>query len=161
MSEINCGAPKARKAKQSPECAAGGGVSRILSRTIISLGLLLPTTSRRLPESYPPKAKRNEPLLTLLLGVAPDGACRAVPVARKRGGLLPHHFTLTRQGERYLFCGAIRRVAPPGCYPASCSVESGLSSKPAKAGPRSPPPPALRYCTMKARVQLTDVRLEC
>src|SRR5690606_5215767 len=29
-----------------------------------------------------------------LLGLAPDGVCRAVPVARHAGGLLPHRFTL-------------------------------------------------------------------
>jgi len=26
------------------------------------------------------------------------------------------------------FCGTFRRVAPPGCYPAPCPWESGLSS---------------------------------
>ena len=26
------------------------------------------------------------------------------------------------------FCGTFGRVAPPGCYPAPCSVELGLSS---------------------------------
>ena len=31
-----------------------------------------------------------------LLGLAPDGVCLAVPVARHAGELLPHRFTLTR-----------------------------------------------------------------
>jgi hypothetical protein len=30
--------------------------------------------------------------------------------------------------RRYIFCCAFHRVTPPGSYPASCSVESGLSS---------------------------------
>ena len=33
----------------------------------------------------------------------------------------------TRSG-RYVFCATVRRVAPPGCYPAHCPVEFGLSS---------------------------------
>ncbi len=32
---------------------------------------------------------------------------------------------------RCSFCGTVRRVAPPGCYPAPCPVELGLSSPPA------------------------------
>ena len=50
----------------------------------------------------------------------PCGGCYQPP-----GGLLPHRFTLTvepaRQGparRRFVFCGAFRRVAPPGRYPA-------------------------------------------
>jgi len=30
--------------------------------------------------------------------------------------------------RRYIFCATVRRVAPPGCYPAHCPVEFGLSS---------------------------------
>jgi len=47
------------------------------------------------------------------------------PVA---GELLPHHFTLTRLRRAVCFCGTFRRVAPSGCYPASCPAEPGLSS---------------------------------
>ncbi len=71
------------------------------------------------------------------------------PRHRDAGGLLPHHFTLTRirkpqplpfgRGRglrtcsrscpwRYGFCSTFRRVAPPGISPALCPVESGLSS---------------------------------
>ena len=35
----------------------------------------------------------------LLLGLAPDGVCRARPVTRPAGELLPHRFTLTCRGE--------------------------------------------------------------
>jgi len=31
-------------------------------------------------------------------------------------------------GGRYIFCATVRRVAPPGDYPAHCPVEFGLSS---------------------------------
>ncbi len=70
-----------------------------------------------------------------LLGLAPDGVYLADPVSRIAGGLLPHRFTLTcaaqlslRGHRRSALCCTIHRVAPPGCYPASCPVESGLSS---------------------------------
>jgi len=47
------------------------------------------------------------------------------------GGLLHHRFSLTfrLRGGSFLFCGAFRRVAPPGRYPAPCPLESGLSSR--------------------------------
>jgi hypothetical protein len=51
---------------------------------------------------------------------------------QRRGALLPHHFTLTGpEGlRRYIFCGTIRRLAPPRSYLAPCPVEPGLSSPP-------------------------------
>ena len=52
------------------------------------------------------------------------------------GGLLPHPFTLTYdQRRRFTFCCAIRRVAPPGRYPAPflCGVRTFLDPE----GPRS------------------------
>ena len=52
------------------------------------------------------------------------------------GELLPHHFTLASiKSGRCIFCGTFRRVAPPGCYPASYPLELGLSSH---RGERSP-----------------------
>jgi hypothetical protein len=50
---------------------------------------------------------------------------------RKRGALLPHHFTLTavpRESRRYIFCGTFRRLAPPRRYLAPRPAEPGLSS---------------------------------
>jgi hypothetical protein len=53
---------------------------------------------------------------------------------RRRGALLPHHFTLTAgprgPGWRYLFCGTFRRLTPPRRYLASRPTEPGLSSAP-------------------------------
>ena len=47
--------------------------------------------------------------------------CR--PCCRKRGALLPHHFTLAARPEgrrRCRFCGTFPGVAPAGRYPAPC-----------------------------------------
>ena len=69
-----------------------------------------------------------------LFGLAPDGVYHAVPVTGRRGALLPLPFTLTSEsvnssGWRFAFCGTFPEVALAGCYPASCSVEPGLSSR--------------------------------
>ena len=77
---------------------------------------------------------------------------------QRRGGLLPHPFTLTRRRlralGRFAFCCPVRRLAAPRRYLAVCPVELGLSSDaeaPAtiEPGPRSnitgpspSPPPA-------------------
>ena len=70
-----------------------------------------------------------------LFGLAPGGACRAARVTPGAGALLPHRFTLTcapdpetRRHRRSALCCAVLRVAPTGCYPAPCPVESGRSS---------------------------------
>jgi len=56
--------------------------------------------------------------LALLFGLAPGGVCRAGPVTRAAGALLPHRFTLTPESEldpgRSPLCGAVRGVTPPG-----------------------------------------------
>jgi len=79
--------------------------------------------------TYP---ERNGRAALFLLGLAPDGVYLAGPVTRTAGGLLPHRFTITCalvEGHRQsALCCTFHRVAPPGCYPASCPVESGLSS---------------------------------
>jgi hypothetical protein len=49
---------------------------------------------------------------------------------QRRGGLLPHRFTLTRQlpAGRSVLCCPVRRLAAPRSYLAVCPVELGLSS---------------------------------
>ena len=42
---------------------------------------------------------------------------------------------LANQPLAVCFCGTFRRVAPPGCYPASCPVELGLSSRVSERSP--------------------------
>lgn len=53
-----------------------GPVSRVLSRTVIPLGLASPQGSSNLPERNAGRAN------AFLFGLAPDGVCRAVPVTR-------------------------------------------------------------------------------
>lgn len=81
---------------------------------------------------------------SFLLGLAPDGGCLAAAITgsavvsyteRLRGNLpakcyrFAHHFTLTGRSRRYVSVARPAGVPRPGCYPASCPVECGLSSK--------------------------------
>jgi hypothetical protein len=68
-----------------------------------------------------------------LFGLAPGGVCRATRVTPGAGALLPHRFTLacapaSRCHRRSALCCTVLRVAPTGCYPAPCPLESGRSS---------------------------------
>ena len=64
-----------------------------------------------------------------LRGLAPSGVCIAIDIATDTGGLLHHRFTLTNIAIGGLFSVALfPRIAPGGCYPPLCSLESGLSS---------------------------------
>jgi len=75
-----------------------------------------------------------------LFGLAPTGGCRAAPVTRKRGGLLPHRFTLA--GHRPAVCSLWPCPSPRGAQalPGSLPLELGLSSGP-KARDRHTPRP--------------------
>ncbi len=53
-----------------------------------------------------------------LFGIAPGGACRAATVASGAVGSYPTVSPLPCETGRFHFCGAIRRVSPPGRYPA-------------------------------------------
>ena len=64
-------------------------VSRVLSWTVIHLGLPSLTTSSNLPESSAGHANG------FLFGLAPDGVCLATDCYQPCGALLPHLFTLT------------------------------------------------------------------
>lgn len=90
--------------------------------TVIPLGARLPAPSSNLPGRHGPGRPPS------LLGLAPDGVCRACRVAAASGGLLPHRFTLTTHDVAVCFLWRCPRVAPPGCCPASCPAEPGLSS---------------------------------
>ena len=65
---------------------------------------------------------------TPLFGLAPGGVYRAANCYQSRGALLPHLFTLTDQGRRYIFCGTFHGLTPPRRYLAPCPKEPGLSS---------------------------------
>ncbi len=64
-------------------------ISRVLSWTVIHLGLPSLTTSSNLPESSAGHANG------FLFGLAPDGVCLATDCYQPCGALLPHLFTLT------------------------------------------------------------------
>ena len=66
-------------------------VSRVLSRTVIHLGLTSLSASSNLPESSASNT------LGFLFGLAPNGVYRATNCYQSRGALLPHPFTLTAQ----------------------------------------------------------------
>ncbi len=111
-----------------------GDVSRVLFS-----GPFLWDAGRPTPHAaYPGMITRWATTLPIF-GLAPGGVCRAPTVTRSGGGLLPHRFTLTHSTScrRSVLCGTFRRLSPPGCYPAPCPTELGLSSNHApSAGPR-------------------------
>ena len=69
----------------------------------------------RTPRAGKPCTRR---CATSLFGLAPGGACHAVPVARSAVGSYPTLSPLPRpKPGRFAFCGAIPRVTPGGRYP--------------------------------------------
>ena len=96
----------------------GSVASNHSSRAVVADCLVRPTRDRRGPRHRPPiwPCSRRE--------------CLAGPVARARGALLPHPFTLAGRanGWRSALCCTCRRLAPPRDYLAPCPVEPGLSS---------------------------------
>src|SRR6185436_15879540 len=73
----------------------------------------------------------------LVLLHAGFGLPRLLPAARCALTAPFHPYPSTRnrflakpvpRSGRFVFCATFRRVAPPGCYPAHCPVEFGLSS---------------------------------
>ena len=96
----------------------GSVASNHSSRAVVTDCLVRPTRDRRGPRHRPPiwPCSRRE--------------CLAGPVARARGALLPHPFTLAGRanGWRSALCCTCRRLAPPRDYLAPCPVEPGLSS---------------------------------
>ena len=86
-------------------------VSRVLSRTIIYLGLPLPTGSSHLPRAAGP-ASRSPTVLLRIEFTAPTCLHAA-------GELLPHLSTFSPEAGVVYFCCTCPRVAPGGCYPLS------------------------------------------
>ncbi len=126
----------------------GRSISRILygrpaAAVIIYLGGLSPTPSCSLPETQGKRAASRLPWQTLsLLGLAPDGGYLAAallpaPVVSYTA-ISPLPANRARFNRRYLSVALFRQVTGcaqgaftgprPGCYPASCPVECGLSS---------------------------------
>ena len=109
------------------------------ARTVICLGWRSPATSGGLPATQAARVRPRR-----LFGLAPTGGYRATPVARSRGGLLPHLFTLTcPRDRRFVFCGPFHRLTTPRCYLAVYPLELGLSSTRKTSGrDRHAPPPS-------------------
>jgi len=72
-----------------------------------------------------PEARRAA--VSLLFGLASNGACMC-PLRYRRGGSLLHCLSTLTGFPAVYFCCAILGVAPTGRYPASCPVKPGLSS---------------------------------
>ncbi len=133
-----------------PTAAEGskpGSVPGASPGEVISLGRRSPDASRGLPE-----ARRGGPPLASYLALLPEGFAVPPAVAGERGGLLPHPCTLARASgarsrgtrgrrRRSALCCTGRRLAAPGCSPAPCPAQPGLSSNRAtdaagRPGPR-------------------------
>ena len=106
---------------------------------VICLGWLSPATSSSLPAASLVLVATRFGIFGVGHTSPPIWPCSGwgLPCHRcyqRRGGLLPHRFTLTlhpgrgRNSGRSLFCGPIRRLATPRCYLAAYPVELGLSS---------------------------------
>ena len=118
--ESACKPDSVRRARR----AAGGHPSR--AAVADSLHAVYPRARAGRPRTLAQLAA--EPLPSDL---APGGVYRAARVTRGAGGLLHHRFTLAGPVgpvRRSALCGTVPRVAPGGCYPPPCPVESGLSS---------------------------------
>jgi len=94
---------------------------------VICLGWPSPATSSSLPAACPVGVGHTSPLIW----PCSDWGLPCRRRCRRRGGLLPHRFTLTQRlpGGRSVFCGPVRRLSAPRRYLAVYPVELGLSSK--------------------------------
>ena len=107
-------------------------VSRVMSRIIIYLGLLLPAASSDLPESRPGKpVALCLVLLRMGFTCAPSVTRRAVvsyTAFPPLPGLPRREKPLSAKGGAvYFYCTGLG-VASTGRYPASCPAKPGLSS---------------------------------
>jgi hypothetical protein len=96
-----------------------------LSRVAVSHHLQQPTRRSRETGRLPCAPKANT---FLLLGLALDGGCLAVRSPGAPVGSYPTFSPSPGGPPGSLFLWPYPRVTPPGCYPASCPEESGLSS---------------------------------
>lgn len=93
----------------------GDGCRSFLSRPGLATGPVRRCPARRSaprpPDAAYPRLWDEPP--SRLFCLAPEGVCRAAAIAGRRGGLLPHLFTLTARlpARRSVFCGTFRRRA--------------------------------------------------
>jgi len=95
---------------------------------IIHLGRSSPSASSSLPWN-----SGEQPSIVPLRGLAPNGVCHATDVTAGAVGSYPTVSPLPGARERpgrFVFCCTVLEVSLTGRYPAFCSVEPGLSSRP-------------------------------
>ena len=94
---------------------------------VICLGWPSPATSSSLPAACPVGVGHTSPLIW----PCSDWGLPCRRCYQRRGGLLPHRFTLTRRlpAGRSVLCGPVRRLSAPRRYLAVYPVELGLSSR--------------------------------
>jgi len=97
-------------------------ISRVLSRTIIHLGLPSPAASSDLPESAAGHG------IAFLFGLAPGGVYLAAECCHLRGALLPHLFTLTGQNLAILSGGLLSVALSVGSRPPGITWHLALWS---------------------------------
>ena len=111
--------------------APSGPVSRVLSlKTAIYLGAPSPA-----PSSGQPGRGPGQPIASLF-ALAAGGVCQAAPSPGRWCALTAPFQLFSASAGSLLFCGTFRRVAPPGCWPAPCPAQPGLSSARHKTAPR-------------------------
>ena len=122
-------------------------VSRVLFPPSVTLrGAMIITLGRQLPaaSSDLPGSSGGPPSNAPLCGLAPDGVCRASPVTRGTGELLPRLFTLApRKARGGMFSVALSLGSPPVAvsdHPALWSSDF----PPARCGPAIIPPAPTR-----------------
>ena len=95
----------------------------------IYLGLQLPAASSGQPGALRRRAntdphKGGSPSIWPCSGRGLASRCVSTPLVRSYRTISP----LVAWWRPVCFCATFRRVTPPGCYPAPCPVEHGLSS---------------------------------
>ena len=111
-----------------------GTISRVMSRVIIYLGLLLPTASSDPPES------RSGKSIAFFLVLLRMGFTYAPSVTRRAVVSYTAFPPLPENIQAVYFCCTGLGVTSTGRYPASCPMKPGLSSPAAfrHLQPRSP-----------------------
>ena len=109
-----------------------GVISRVLCSARRRMGSSVWDPDHSGPLAAYPGLMRDRRPHSPLFGLAPDGVCRATPVARRPvrsyRTLSPLPVPRSRGHRRSALCCTFRHLAVPGRYPASCLAELGLSS---------------------------------
>ena len=124
----------------------GGGESACTPDSVEDGHPSRPAVTRRLQRSTRELDGPPAPCLTLLqVGFTePSGSPRTLVRSYRTVAPLPVRTGEPARHRRSVLCGTVLRVAPTGCYPAPCPVESGRSSdgsKPVRDHPTGSPPP--------------------